>query len=312
MKKLICILLTLSLLLAMIPGVTATEIVAHELDGGNLYFDKNGGIVVDCDETVIHANIPSEIEGITVNSIADGAFSQCTCLVTVHIPQSLTYIGEYAFEGCIAITDVYYGGTSEQWSRIDFTKGNHLLTDALIHFANGSSFADVDESAYYADAVLWAVRNGITNGIAVNEFAPEMICTRGQIVTFLYRAFGSPEPESAEHPFDDLSIHAYYYKAVLWAVENGITSGISENEFAPEAFCTRGQAVTFLYRACQMQKQRGAQNNFSDVHEDDYFFDAVNWASEHAITNGVSQTAFAPEQNCTRAQIVTFLLRAMS
>ena len=170
-----------------------------------------------------------------------------------------------------------------------------------------SPFADVATDAYYYDAVKWAVNKGITNGVSETLFGPDQACTRAQIVTFLWRAAGSPEPKSGSS-FADVAADAYYAKAVAWAVENGITKGTSETTFHPDEICTRAQGVTFLYRA--LGKLAAAQAGFTDVAADSYYADAVNWAAENGVTNGISETLFGPDGSCTRAQIVTFLYRA--
>ena len=169
-------------------------------------------------------------------------------------------------------------------------------------------FIDVANKDYYADAVLWALRNGITNGITANTFCPDMICTRAQMVTFLWRAAGKPQAETAEMPFTDVSEGAYYYDAVLWAVENGITNGTSATTFSPNAEVTRAQTVTFLWRM-QNQPEADGEMIFTDVKQDAYYAEAVLWAVEAGITNGTSATTFSPNAGCTRAQIVTFLWR---
>ena len=168
-------------------------------------------------------------------------------------------------------------------------------------------FSDVSTSAYYYDAVKWAVENGVTDGVSATLFAPYEPCTRGQIVTFLWRAAGSPEPKTASS-FADVPASAYYAKAVAWAVENGITNGMTDTAFAPDATCTRGQSVTFLYRALKGTASGSA--NFTDVASDAFYADAVNWAVANNVTNGTSATTFSPNTDCTRAEIVTFLYRA--
>ena len=168
-------------------------------------------------------------------------------------------------------------------------------------------FADVSISAYYYDAVKWAVENGVTDGLSATTFGPYASCTRAQIVTFLWRAAGSPEPK-AMSSFTDVPASAYYAKAVAWAVENGITNGMTETTFAPDATCTRGQSVTFLYRALGKKVESSA--NFTDVKSDAFYADAVNWAVASDVTNGTSTTTFSPNADCTRAEIVTFLYRA--
>ncbi len=185
----------------------------------------------------------------------------------------------------------------------------YLLSDEPIGSGTTSaSFDDVESGAYYANAVKWAVLNGVTKGTSERLFSPDEGCTRGQAVTFLWRAAGSDEPKSANNPFSDVKTDDYYYKAVLWAVENGITKGTSETEFSPDEFCTRGQIVTFLYRYEKSPALSGT-NPFRDVRTDDYFFDAVLWAVKEGITKGTSETEFSPDDVCTRGHIVTFLFR---
>ena len=169
-------------------------------------------------------------------------------------------------------------------------------------------FADVSADAYYADAVAWAVKEGITTGTGANTFSPDLSCTRAQMVTFLWRANGSPKATKA-NPFTDVSADAYYYDAVLWAAEKGITSGTSATTFSPDAVLTRGQTVTFLWRANGSPVVNYAMN-FADVDGSAYYGEAVRWAVSEGITAGTSGNNFSPDAPCTRAQIVTFLYRA--
>ena len=170
-------------------------------------------------------------------------------------------------------------------------------------------FVDVPTGAYYYDAVAWAVENDITTGTSATTFGPDIICTRAQMVPFLWRAAGSPEPESTVNPFTDVSAGAYYYDAVLWAVEQGITNGTSASTFSPDATVTRGQTVTFLWRYDGSTAVSGS--SFVDVAADAYYADAVTWAASEGVTTGTSATTFSPDNDCTRAQIVTFLYRYM-
>ena len=169
-----------------------------------------------------------------------------------------------------------------------------------------SPFSDVSTSAYYYEAVKWAQEKGITGGIGNGLFGPNQPCTRAQIVTFLWRAAGSPEPK-AMSSFADVSTDAYYAKAVAWAVENGITTGTGDGKFSPDATCTRAQSVTFLFRA--IGKLVDSKAEFSDVLTDSYYANAVAWAVENGVTNGIGDGLFGPDNSCTRAQIVTFLYR---
>ena len=170
-----------------------------------------------------------------------------------------------------------------------------------------SPFSDVSTSAYYYEAVKWAQEKGITGGIGNGLFGPNQPCTRAQIVTFLWRAAGSPEPKSMSS-FSDVSADSYYAKAVAWAVENGITTGTGDGKFSPDATCTRAQSVTFLFRA--IGKLVDSKAEFSDVLTDSYYANAVAWAVENGVTNGIGDGLFGPDNSCTRAQIVTFLFRA--
>ena len=169
-------------------------------------------------------------------------------------------------------------------------------------------FYDVPNDAFFYEAVKWAVKSGVTNGLSDTMFGPYESCTRAQIVTFLWRAAGSPEPKATTSAMTDLNPNAYYYKAVLWAIENGITDGMTETTFAPDATCTRGQSVTFLYRALGKKVESSA--SFTDVKSDAFYADAINWAVANNVTNGTSNTTFSPNADCTRAEIVTFLYRA--
>lgn len=173
-----------------------------------------------------------------------------------------------------------------------------------------TGFADVPADAYYAEAVKWAVAEGITTGTGVDTFSPDMVCTRAQVVTFLWRAAGSPVENHEDVRFADVSADAYYAQAVRWAVSNGITSGTGADTFSPDMVCTRAQIATFLYRAKGMNSTHAKDNPFGDVAEGSYYYDAVLWAVENNITAGTSATTFGPDIVCTRAQIVTFLFRA--
>ena len=178
--------------------------------------------------------------------------------------------------------------------------------------ANGNPqtgvFVDVATGSYYEDAVDWAVENGITKGTTATTFSPNATCTRAQAVTFLWRAAGSPEPETRAMPFADIPVGSYYYDAVLWAVENGITKGTSDTTFSPNMTCSRAQIVAFLWRS-EKSPAAGTANPFADVKSTAYYADAVLWAVKENITKGTTSTTFSPNADCTRAQIVTFLYR---
>ena len=178
--------------------------------------------------------------------------------------------------------------------------------------ANGNPqtgvFVDVATGSYYEDAVDWAVENGITQGTDDTHFSPDGICTRAQAVTFLWRTAGSPEPETRTMPFTDVPVGSYYYDAVLWAVENGITKGTSDTTFSPNMTCSRAQIVAFLWRS-EKSPAAGTANPFADVKSTAYYAGAVLWALREDITKGTTSTTFSPDADCTRAQIVTFLWR---
>ena len=182
-------------------------------------------------------------------------------------------------------------------------KATFMEDNSMLNF-----FYDVPNNAYFYEAVKWAVENGITTGVGNNLFAPEQPCTRAQIVTFLWRAAGSPEPKGAASGMTDVVSGSYYEKAVAWAIENGITTGTTTSTFSPDATCTRAQAVTFLARALNAKAASAAE--FSDVPTDSYFADAVAWAAANGVTEGIGGGLFGSDNDCTRGQIVTFLYRA--
>ena len=180
-----------------------------------------------------------------------------------------------------------------------------------VSFTRVNEFIDVPSGSYFYEAVMWAVENGVTTGVSASRFDPDGICTRAQAVTFLWRAAGSPKPETRTMPFTDVPVGSYYYDAVLWAVENGITKGTSETMFSPDATCSRAQIVTFLWRS-QKSPAAGTANPFTDVKASAYYADAVLWAVKEDVTKGTTNTTFSPDANCTRAQIVTFIWRALA
>ena len=255
------------------------------------------------------------------------SFSGSSWLETLRIPASITTIGEGALQGRLFVsvdspqytTKVFYGGTESQWKQVRIRSHNSPLDTMAVSCSAEpcvDPFTDVPVSKYYADPVAWAVSHEpqITNGTSGTTFEPEMTCTRGQVVTFLWRAAGEPEPTGKKNPFRDVSKDAYYYKAVLWAVEQKITNGTSDKTFSPNDPCTRAHVVTFLYRSEGSPALDGTTNPFTDVPDGRYYPDAVLWAVNHdpQITNGTSNTTFSPASDCTRGQIVTFLYRDMA
>ena len=171
-------------------------------------------------------------------------------------------------------------------------------------------FADVKTDSYYRDAVEWAVENGVTNGTSKTTFSPNKACTRAEAVTFLWRAMGEPEPENAKTRFSDVPTDKWYSRAVAWAVETGVTDGFPDGTFRPNDTCTRAQIVTFLWRANGSPTPKSGETRFPDVLADKWYSSAVAWALENDITNGFPDGTFGLNDNCTRAQIVTFLYRA--
>ncbi|MEG2010247.1 MAG: S-layer homology domain-containing protein, partial [Oscillospiraceae bacterium] len=203
------------------------------------------------------------------------------------------------------------GGHYDAKNKCFVFETTHLSRYALVSDTRVNPFTDVTDTDYYYDAVLWAVDKGVTSGISATTFAPNATCTRAQAVTFLWRAKGSPEPSSAVNPFTDVKSDAYYYKAVLWAMEKGITSGTSAKTFSPETVCNRSQAVTFLWSSAGKPVVNYAMS-FTDVPADSYFTEAVRWAVSEGITSGTGAATFSPAADCTRAQTVSFLWRYRS
>jgi hypothetical protein len=199
--------------------------------------------------------------------------------------------------------------TDNGGGKYTFTMPEADVTVEAVFKKDTGFFVDVDADDWFYEPVVWAVGNGITTGTDENHFSPDDPCTRGQTVTFLWRAAGEPEPETKECPFTDVDAGAFYFKAVLWAYEKGITTGTTETTFEPEGTVTRAQAVTFIWRAAGKPAVSAAENPFGDVEEGAWYYDAVIWAVEKGVTNGTSATTFEPGADCLRSQIVTFLYR---
>ena len=248
-----------------------------------------------------------------VTKICRGAFTQCWALESVIIPTSVNTIEMTAFGNAISgstMNDVYYCGSAAQWGRISIGEHNDSLLKASFHYNYdpNMSFTDVAPGSYCYDAVQWAVANGITKGTDKTHFSPNAGCTRGQVVTFLWRAAGEPTV-GGNVGFVDVAPGSYCYEAVKWAVANGITKGTDATHFSPNATCTRGQVVTFMYRA-EGEPAVGGSNGFVDVAAGSYCYNAVQWAVANGITKGTDTTHFSPNATCTRGQVVTFLYRA--
>ena len=191
-----------------------------------------------------------------------------------------------------------------------FVMDNAPVELKVLFLRNENPFLDVNETQFYHESVLWAVENGITNGVDAEHFGPMGVCNRAQVVTFLWRAAGSPAPQSTENPFNDVAEGSFYENAVLWAVEKGITNGLTADTFGPNTVCNRAQVVTFLHRANGSPEPERADSPFTDVAEGSFYEKAVLWALEHNVTTGASDTTFNPNGQCLRAQVVPFLYRA--
>lgn len=263
------------------------------------------------------------------------SFGYCNSLISVRLPASVTEIKYGAFawhqnsgypvlEQVVILNpkcniNAYASLGRPGVCTIYGEKGSTAHDYAIAHGYNfdtlgnekpePSIFKDVRSDAYYAAPIEWAVNTGITAGITPTTFEPESTCTRGQVVTFLWRAAGSPNPTAKNCAFTDVQSNAYYYKAVLWAVEKGITAGINDTTFAPNATCTRDQVVTFLWRAMGKEEPTSTTCNFVDIHVNSFYYKAMMWAVENGITSGISPTKFSPNGNCTRGQVVCFLHR---
>ena len=274
--------------------------------------DAMAKAIEDAIAALVQKSYPVTISGTTehgtVTTSTEAAVGGSTVTITVK-PDSGYKLGG------ITVTD----SEGNELSLTDNGNGAYTFTmpsgkvEIHVTFTEDGSlnpFQDVPDDAYYFEAVNWAVANNVTNGTSETTFSPNVGCTRAQVVTFLWRAAGQPEPTEGTNPFTDVKEGAYYYKAVLWAVEKGITNGTSETTFDPDETCTRGQIVTFLWRRAGKPAPTGANNPFADVKPSAYFGSAVLWAVEKGITNGTSETTFEPNEDCTRAQVVTFLFRA--
>ena len=316
----------------------STVIMPEEMDAvfGQWVF-KNCDSLTDISfhtAPVIGLNMYQGCDGLTELSIPEGvldiqnnAFAGCLNLNYVTIPATVNAIGDQAFAACGRLKTVAFRGDAPAFS------GNVFASDALTCYypaGNGTwtadvmqnyggtvtwlpyellPFTDVPAGSFYYGCVGWALEKGITNGISATEFGSNLNCNRAQVVTFLWRAAGCPEPTAAEHPFVDVQAGSFYEKAVLWAVETGITTGTDERHFSPNASCNRAAVVTFLHRAAGSPTPLSQSHSFTDVPAGAFYEQAVLWALENKITNGISATQFGPTALCNRAQVVTFLNR---
>ena len=271
--------------------------------------DPDGYANLKADE--ILADLFGETNAITASAGQGGTISPSG---TVRVKEGNTQSFVIASNNGYAVASVLVDGINVTGQlvngRYTFANVNEPHTIQASFQAGETWFTDVPAGMYYYDAVRWAVENGITQGASDTTFEPGESCTRSQVVTFLWRAAGSPEIAGSEDsPFADVSDDAFYADAVRWAIENGITQGTSETTFSPDEIVTRGQAVTFLWRA-NGSPAVSSDNPFTDVANGSFYTDAVQWAVSEGITQGTSETTFDPNGGCTRGQIVTFLYRA--
>lgn len=260
--------------------------------------------------TTLELVIPKSVE-----QIQSLAFADCKTLDTVIFTGDAPSIGDDAFP--VYTFNCYYPENAEGWEYVvrfsNQIGGTWIPYDpADPPFDTGDPFSDVADGSWYYEPVLWAVENGITNGTSETTFSPGDPCMRAQVVTFLWRSVGCPEPVSADNPFVDVKETDFFYKAVLWAAEEGITTGTDREHFSPYAVCNRAQVVTFLHRTAGRPGTASAEQPFTDVKPSDFYYDAMLWAVGNGITNGMTATTFGPDTNCNRAQIVTFLYRTFS
>ena len=278
--------------------------------------DENGVAVTQTGQRLICMDAPINLE--LNNSIP----------IELKVGEEWTTAMTYETNAFLSPSEIIYSVADPDIASVDengkvtgISRGETVLIGTLlpsgrsvevpVKVQSGFLFEDVtDESEYYFDPVYWAVDNGITTGTTTTTFSPNATCTRAQVVTFLWRAAGSPDPTTAQCDFTDVKSDAYFYAPVLWAVEKGITTGTSTTTFSPNDKCTRAQVVTFLHRAAGTPEPTATQCEFTDVKSGAYYYKAVLWAVEKGITAGTSKTLFSPNSKCTRAQVVTFLYRA--
>ena len=265
-------------------------------------------------------------EGLT--AIGHQAFWECAALTEITIPETVTVIGRQAFYKCKNLERIIFRGDAPSLGDLAFhgttanvyyPANNPTWTDEVMADQYSKltwipyaplSFTDVTLGEFYYDSVAWAVNQGITSGTSDTTFSPAASCNRAQAVTFLWAAAGKPEPTITEHSFVDVPKGSFCEKAVLWAVEKGITTGTDETHFSPLATCNRATIVTFLYKAFNSPEVSAAENPFEDVPDESWYTVPALWAKENGITSGTDATHFSPASICNRAQIVTFLYGA--
>lgn len=286
--------------LGAVSGIGSMKISVEQVDSGKLTAAQKSTV----GKNSLFVDVTVLVNGASVHNFSGGK-------ITVSVPYALKdgetpeSIAVWYLEEDGSVTPM--GGKYDAVSGMVAFTTDHLSRYAIASFP----FADAAETAYYYGAVLWAAGKGVTQGRTGTRFDPDGVCTRAEAVTFLWRAMGSPEPAASGCPFADVKADAYYYKAVLWATENGVTAGTADTAFSPDDAVNRAQAMTFLHRAAGKPAAEGA-NTFTDVDSAAYYHAAVLWAAEKGVTGGTSATTFSPAAPCSRAQIVTFLWRCMS
>ena len=286
------------------------------------YFDTIPSDILRGLNGLVSVKLPASL-----TAIPRAAFYGSKALAYIEIPAAVTAIEGSAFDCCTGLSDVVFRGDAPvfDWQVFQddtltawYPAGNDTWTEEIMQDYGGDvtwksyepmDFTDVPLGSFYYDPVAWAVKENITTGTSATTFGPSGECLRAHVVTFLWRAAGCPEPTSAENPFVDVKEGDFFHKAVLWAVENGITNGVDATHFGPTVPCNRAQVVTFLYRAMQSPAVGTAECPFTDVVAGQWYEPAVLWAVENGITNGLSADTFGVDTTCNRAQVVTFLYR---
>ena len=300
------------------------EVSGHEMNVKKYYADSYkdrsyvGNTVYDLDNdanVIKYVSYNTDMEEVNTTTYS---YDLKGNLISITEDDGDIYYFEYNDKDlCIKETHVYNDNSYSITYEYD-ENGNLIKSDTNTYTyapipqgGSKSSFKDVVATEYYNMPVIWATVTGVTAGIGDNQFAPNQGCTRAQLVSFLWRAAGEPEPETTNSPFTDVQNPSeYYYKAVLWAAENGIAAGVGNNQFAPNQTCTRAQIVSFIYRASG-DKVTYTENPFKDISKEDYFYQAVLWGAANGVVAGTSDTTFSPNQTCTRAQGVSFLYRSV-
>lgn len=287
-----------------------------------------GGVFYECD-SLTTVELPEGIEKIESQTfwgcdalaeiefpdglleIQDDVFRSCTALQSVTLPKSLYYIGKNTFGTCSNLKTVYFKGSEEEISLGVNSNNLPYWTAKKVYLGSKpeNPFTDVGDGNRFLDAILWGYNSGIVNGKTQTTFEPDAHVTRAQMVTFLWRAAGCPEPASQENPFTDVGDGNRFRTAILWAYHEGITSGKTETTFCPNDFCSRAQVVTFLYRWAGSPDVSDLENPFTDVSPENRFYEEILWAYDNGITSGKTENTFDLNSPCTRAQVVTFMYR---